>query len=362
VATILRAVSGWYGNVGRRLLAWWLRELRAMLPAQLRAALAPGGQRLLLEFQADSLVASLASDLGRQAIGRYRWRDGLADAARRDLMRLPAERVLCLPATSVLRRRLELPLATEENLRQVLGFELDRQTPLRAEEACYDYLLIERDTARRMLTLELAVVPRTVLQETTDQLQRLGLSAHRASLAAEDGSVREFNLLPESQRARVTRVPLLVNATLACLATVLLVVALALPLYQKRSQLERLEPLVAQARSEAVEARDLRETLEVLSEQAGFALEKRLAATPALEIIDEITRVLPDDTWARQLILQRGELQVTGESDNAALLVQLLESSTLLGNVRFRSPVVEDARAGVERFHLSADYGPGDEL
>ncbi|MDH3715618.1 MAG: PilN domain-containing protein [Gammaproteobacteria bacterium] len=357
---MLRAVSGWHGNIGRRLLSWWLGELRAMLPPQMRAALGPGGQRLLLEFEDDSLVATLLSQDERHTLDRYAWRDGLQDTVRRRLIRLPAERVLCLPPARVLRRRVELPLATEENLRQVLGFELDRHTPLKAEEACYDYLPLERDTARRILTVELAVVPSILMQETTAQLQHLGLPVHRASVLGDDGAVLDLNLLPEQQRARVTRIPLFVNATLACAAAVLLIMILALPLYAKHARLEALEPLVTQARSDAVTARDLRETLQTLSAEAGFVLEKRRAEIPALDIINEVTQVLPDHTWVRQLTLQNGEIQLSGESVSAALLVQLLESSTLLRNVRFRSPVLEDARSGVERFHLSAEYGPLD--
>jgi len=208
--------------------------------------------------------------------------------------------------------------------------------------------------------VELAVVPRILIQESAERLQRLGLPVHRASVLGDDGEVLELNLLPEPQRARVTRVPLFVNAALAGLAALLLVAVLGLPLYQQHMQLKALEPLLRETRGEAVKTRDLRETLEVLSAQAGFLLAKRQAATPSLDIINEVTQVLPNDTWLRQLILQRGELQLTGESENAALLVQLLESSTLLRNVRFRSPVVEDSRSGVERFHLSADYGPED--
>jgi general secretion pathway protein L len=351
-------VSGWRIGFGRRLLTWWLDELRAMLPVQLRSALGAGRPRLLLEFQDEHLVASLQSELERETLGRYPWRDGLQDDVRRRLMRLSAERVLCLPSARVLRRSVELPLAAEENLHQVLGFELDRHTPLSAAEACYDYLPVERDTGRRALTVELAVIPRIQMQETTERLRRLGLSVHRASVLADDGTVLELNLLPEQQRARVTRIPLLVNTILACLAAALLIVILALPLQQKHAQLQTLEPLVQQARNDAVKARNLRETLERLSSQARFVLEKRLAATPTLEIINEVTQVLPDDTWVRQLTVRRGELQLAGESANAASLVLLLESSALLRNVRFRSPVVEDSRSGVERFHLSAEYGP----
>ena len=42
--------------------------------------------------------------------------------------------VFCIPAERVLQRNLTLPVAAEDNLRQVLAFEMDRQTPFKADQ------------------------------------------------------------------------------------------------------------------------------------------------------------------------------------------------------------------------------------
>ena len=42
--------------------------------------------------------------------------------------------IFCIPESSTLTRNLSLPAAAEDNLRQVLGFEMDRQTPFKADQ------------------------------------------------------------------------------------------------------------------------------------------------------------------------------------------------------------------------------------
>ena len=56
-----------------------------------------------------------------------------------------------------------LPIAAEDNLRQVLAFEMDRQTPFKADQVYFDYRLGEREAAARNLQVELIVVPRAPL-------------------------------------------------------------------------------------------------------------------------------------------------------------------------------------------------------
>ena len=357
---MLRRVEGWHGSLGssgRRLGSWWFGELRGLLPAPLRAALVRGRQYIRLDVDDTSVDAVFESPLEREHLGTFSVHDERERSKLRRLLRYPAERVLCLPAGRVLRRRIELPLATEENLREVLGFELDRYTPFTAEQACYDYRLLQRDVANRQVILELVAVLRTTLADANRQLQTLGVPVHRASTVTEDGALLDVNLLPSHERARITRIPRLVNTALFCIALGLLGLAVGLPWYQKNTQLDVLQPLVQQARAEAARVRTSREQLASLSDEAYYVLERYRATIPSLAIINEVTRVLPDDTWARQLIVQDGEVQITGESANAASLVQLLESSPLFHSVRFRSPVVEDRRSDVERFNLSAEFG-----
>ena len=50
-------------------------------------------------------------------------------------------------------RRVTMPAATEENLRQVLGFEMDRLTPFRADDVYFDYRVVSRDAAAGQLAI-----------------------------------------------------------------------------------------------------------------------------------------------------------------------------------------------------------------
>ena len=74
-----------------------------------------------------------------------------------------------------------------------------------------------------------------------------------------------------------------------------------------------------------------------------------------LEIMDELTRILPDDTWITRLDMKGSELQIQGQSSSAAAVIPLIESSSILQNPSFRSPVTQAPRSEDERFHLSAE-------
>ena len=62
----------------------------------------------------------------------------------------------------------------------------------------------------------------------------------------------------------------------------------------------------------------------------------------------------PDSTWLNRFEVKRGEVHIAGFSQAASSLIPLLEASDQLREVRFISPVTQDARTGKERFHLAA--------
>jgi general secretion pathway protein L len=83
-------------------------------------------------------------------------------------------------------------------------------------------------------------------------------------------------------------------------------------------------------------------------------LQKRLQNELVIELINEITTILPDNTWVEQLVINGDEVQVRGQSLAAATLISIVEASEKFENATFRSPVVQDRRTGRDRFFLSA--------
>ncbi len=167
------------------------------------------------------------------------------------------------------------------------------------------------------------------------------------------------NLLPEQGRKPTPVTARRVNTLLAVLALLLLISAVSLPIWHKRQVIKTLEPELQAAAQQASEVRRLREEVELLQAGSRFLIEKKQSSLLVVQVMNEITRILPDDTWINRLEISGAEVQLQGQSTAAAALIPLIESSSILRNARFRSPVTQVARSNAERFHLSADIVPG---
>jgi general secretion pathway protein L len=340
--------------------AWWIGELRSMLPPRLRRLLMPRTQRLFLELENGDIVLKQGAAQHKEVITRYALDEpdsaSLQLAAEQQTQQQARQLVLCLPADQVLSRTLTLPLAAEENLREVLSFEMDRQTPFTAEQVYYDYSIVSRSATERTLTVDLVLTMRRTLDELLTQLDRRGLHPDQVTSSCDErGGFAAVNLLPMGKRQRKAVTPQLVNLALAVLALALLVTALSLPLLEKRQKIRALEPLLETASAKAEEARRLRKEVDQLKANSRFLIDKKQSSLPVLQVLDELTRILPDDTWITRLDIKGSELEIQGQSASAAALIPLIESSSILQNPRFRSPVTQIPRSDVERFHLSAE-------
>ena len=109
----------------------------------------------------------------------------------------------------------------------------------------------------------------------------------------------------------------------------------------------------------------LRTELERRIGDYNFALERKYAFPGAVQVLDDVTRILPDDTWLTQLELHtmRGkdaqrEMTLRGESANAGRLVALLEDSKLFTQAAPRSPTTKIQPGPGEIFDVSAHLAP----
>lgn len=359
---IIQGVSGFF--------RWWGSELAACLPARLRERFARGGQRLTIEISDNSARFGLEKGRERHPIGEISvsagdltgQRDaGLRDAVARLVRQAEvrsAEVILRLPREKVLRRLVDLPAAAAENLREVLGFEMDRHTPFKAGEVYFDYRLERSDPERKRIKVDLVVVPRVVADQAVRLASSWGLNPDRLAAgeeAAEDG--RPFNLLPPGTARSQTGIGRHLAWGLFVLACLLAAVALYLPLERKREVLAATEAELARARAEAVKTDNLKSQIEEILERGSFVVERKREEPGATEVLDELTRLLPDHTWVLKFGLRGGRLTLSGYSAKPSSLIALLERSEMLTEVRFSSPVTMDQKIGLERFNLTATLG-----
>ena len=95
----------------------------------------------------------------------------------------PDNVVVGLELHEVVIRQVELPLEVEENLEQVVRFQVSKLQPTDDVDTCFDYLLLERDEKAKKITLQIILVPRETIDRLLELLGHLGLhpSALRVS-------------------------------------------------------------------------------------------------------------------------------------------------------------------------------------
>ena len=189
----LRRVEGSLRPRLRRFLSWWGNALAAWLPPGTRDLIGLTPQRLLLRVRERDLELALWRG-DEPALATSAGRLGDRGDPSRCCRRVPGCRWL-LPA-AWLRRRLVLPAAAGERLREVLGFEIDRQTPSPPTGALRRVLGNRGDDR---IEVELAVVPRTTLEP----LAALGpLAPTRGRRCRRRAAAPLVNLMGDARRRR----------------------------------------------------------------------------------------------------------------------------------------------------------------
>lgn len=343
--------------------AWWGRELLACLPERWRKVLSERSESLLLDLRGEEIAVWREHATGTREYARIR-RDLPAEAQAAEFKRLrdaiddPMVRtVFCIPAERVLTRKLSLPAAAEDNLRQVLSFEMDRQTPFKADQVYFDSRVIGRDASGRNAQVELVLIPRAQLDQE--------LSALPAGAAELDGvdswsgvpgdGRRHANLLPPERRARRRNMRLPLNLGLAALALVLLIVNMNESLANRASAVESMRAEVDKAGVEAKQVAALRKTLADSIAGANFLTERKRKGPLTVALINDLTERVPEDTYLERLQIENKQVQLQGQGQEAAKLIALLAASPCLGNPGFQGQVQPDARTGKERFQINAE-------
>jgi general secretion pathway protein L len=73
-----------------------------------------------------------------------------------------------------------------------------------------------------------------------------------------------------------------------------------------------------------------------------------------LELLDDLTRRIPDSTFIEKVSINDGNLVLIGQSQQASALVGLLQGSPLIRTPTLTGSVQTDPRTGKERFTLTA--------
>lgn len=290
-----------------------------------------------------SAVRLLQADGGESVwLAGVRQRDDRARAGF-TAVEVPADEVLTLPV--------QLPPLSDADRLAALELQVRVASPFEPDDLVWGWQPAAGTDDGAVVVV---LASRRTVQSRIDQRLSSAAAPDPAVEAwAFDGSGRPVVLQGFGERARMARTGrgrllgwllLGLTAVLGVAAAVTPTVQLKLRAMQAQATYEALErdlgPVLAQ-REALVKAQAQRDALRALMDER----------VEPLAVLDVLTQVVPDDTWAQRVQVQGGKVTITGNTPNAAALMNRLSEQPQLRDVRAPG-AAQRASGGRENFTI----------
>ena len=147
------------------------------------------------------------------------------------------------------------------------------------------------------------------------------------------------NLLPREQRQSTSRLRFVPAIALASMALLLLCAVLAYPKYSDGQYLGLLRTEIHKLEPEARKALELDRKIAITRNRSQTLDAFRARTKEDLDGLNEVTKLLTPPTWLTSMQMSRESLAVSGESEQAAALLKVLDSSRQFHSSAFMNQV-----------------------
>jgi general secretion pathway protein L len=260
---------------------------------------------------------------------------------------------LLLPLAACFERRIEIPATAERQGRSILALDFERSTPFKLSDVYTGHTFVPSKDRKGWLSASQFVVKRKFVDRTIESIEALGLKVDRLDVWNADGQtpvgLNFFDRSGDAAPSSASRRPrLLMSAVVLGLA----VSALWMDLSRREAALAALELDVSAARQKAEVLRNERTVAEVARKDSDAVRAYKSGQLPSVEILDQMTRLLPDDVFLNDVTIEGDLVDVSGQAKSSSAVISLLERSPAFKDATFTSPVTFDANADKERFSL----------
>lgn len=262
---------------------------------------------------------------------------------------------LVLGPAKFLYRPLELPARAAEFMDGIVRAQIDRLTPWSASDAVFGATPPVAASSGKVVTT-IAAAPRATIEPYVAALSALN-AASVAVFAAGTGTGAPPTKVFERQarglleRARVSRALRLGLAGGTALAVLSLAAETVAGQYFDSRRAELNGELTARRLALRLDRNGDRSPI--------TALARRKNETQASVIVlEELSRILPDNTYVTELRIDGNTVQIVGITDDAPSLIGLMEQSSHFSHATFFAPTTHAPSERGDRFHVEAKLEP----
>jgi general secretion pathway protein L len=342
-----------------KFLTWWSEGLALIVPKRWRGLQQRFKHYLIVRRGTDEIVIEhyrigAATPTMRQTVSMHdpldqnHARDWLENNPR--IKALPV--ILRLAPNDVLVKRLRYPSTVRGDLRNVIAFDIDRQTPFSRDDVYFDYDEVVNGKTNDSIEIDLVLLPKRAIGAIEPVLETIGLRLAVIDIVNRTFFDHQINLLPKPAVGHNVRPGYRTRFALLMLWMLLIALIPGKQLLETRDTIHRLEAEERSAREAVRALNELRAEYARLTGKFDFIRQLETEHIAAIDLLDEVTRLLTVDTWIHDFNLKNDTLTLRGESSKASEIPAILEGSAYFSSPRFSSPLTRDNASGKDHFQI----------
>jgi hypothetical protein len=166
-----------------------------------------------------------------------------------------------------------------------------------------------------------------------------------------------LNLLPAGQRQASSRALWIPTAAFGAMVLLLAGALAAFPGYENRKYVRSLQGEIAKVQPLAKRAAVLDRDAEIARRRATQLDDFRRRAKSDMDVLEEMTRILPPPTWLNMFEINRNQVYIGGDTDQAAPLLKTIDASPLFEASEFAMPPVRTLTGETFRIRTNREAG-----
>jgi Tfp pilus assembly protein PilN len=165
----------------------------------------------------------------------------------------------------------------------------------------------------------------------------------------------DLNLLPAEQRQASSRVLWIPSVALGAIVLMLAGALAAFPGYENRKYMQSLDAQIAKVQPLAKRAETLDRSTDATRRRIQQLDDFRRRAKSDMDVLEEMTHILPPPTWLNMLDITRTQVTIAGDTDQAAPLLKTIDASPLFEASEFIMPPIRSQTGEMFRIRTTRE-------
>jgi general secretion pathway protein L len=338
---------------------WWIDELRGLLPMRRAKNDQAQGSSLVIAPTASKLAVYFELSGKPTLIGEFASGDDNAfDVVRIEKQRHAKAQIgLRLMNDAYLVRTVTVPRRAQSHVDEILQLDFEAATPIPATDVYLAHKVNSAvSDANGKLSIDQYAIKRSRVEYYRSALADRGLQLDFVDcwvspdqqplglnfLASRVDTVRHHNF--------AVAATIISAAVFLWIAAGIWVVRQEIALETVRTDADNRQSKVVALDAEINKISEFANRIEVLHSRT-------MGLISPLRVVDELSRILPQDTWLTDMVIDEQRVEISGYARSAPSLLTLVSASPLFNAPQLTAPVMFDNRQGKDRFSLRASLG-----